>query len=107
MVDTALTSALRVVVLTKPAVPGRVNSRLTHGVSDSLRPEQPAAVHAAMVRCAAAGPVGDGGYWCLAGVRYLPSLLLGIDWGTPSVYHQTPTSRRPGRHPVGPAPGLA
>lgn len=38
---------------------------------------------------AACGPVGDGGYWCLAGRRYTPELLAGIDWGTAAVYHQT------------------
>lgn len=38
---------------------------------------------------AAIGPVGDGGYWTLAAGRYLPGLLVGIDWGTPRVYDQT------------------
>jgi hypothetical protein len=35
------------------------------------------------------GPVPDGGYWTIAGRRLDPQLLLGIDWGTSSVYHQT------------------
>ncbi|MFW6060888.1 MAG: TIGR04282 family arsenosugar biosynthesis glycosyltransferase [Phycisphaeraceae bacterium] len=38
---------------------------------------------------AAVGPVEDGGYWTLAAGRYLPPLLEGIDWGSPSVYDQT------------------
>ncbi len=38
---------------------------------------------------AAAGPVEDGGYWTLAARRFAPQLLMGIDWGTPDVYHQT------------------
>lgn len=37
----------------------------------------------------AVGPVSDGGYWTLAAGRYLPGLLVGIDWGTPTVYDQT------------------
>ncbi len=38
---------------------------------------------------AGVGPVGDGGYWCLAARRYTPALLGGIDWGTAAVYDQT------------------
>jgi len=38
---------------------------------------------------AACGPVDDGGYWCLAARRPAPALLADIDWGSPSVYHQT------------------
>lgn len=36
-----------------------------------------------------AGPVDDGGYWVVAGSRYDPGLLSGIDWGTETVYDQT------------------
>ena len=43
---------------------------------------------------AAVGPVGDGGYWCLAARRYAPELLAGIDWGTSAVYHQTREAAR-------------
>lgn len=43
---------------------------------------------------AAAGPVDDGGYWCLAARRYTPELLTGIDWGTSAVYHQTREAAR-------------
>lgn len=43
---------------------------------------------------AAAGPVEDGGYWCLAARRYAPELLTGIDWGTSAVYHQTRQAAR-------------
>ncbi|MEO0515107.1 MAG: DUF2064 domain-containing protein [Planctomycetota bacterium] len=57
-----------------PDVPGDV---LT-AIGDGLR-------HAAAV----IGPVADGGYWTLACREYLPSLLAGIDWGTPAVYDQT------------------
>lgn len=53
---------------------------------------------------AAVGPVDDGGYWCLAGVRYLPELLHGIDWGTPSVYHQTLQAARRADVRVAPLP---
>ena len=35
------------------------------------------------------GPVADGGYWTLAARQFIPQLLLGIDWGTANVYHQT------------------
>ena len=38
---------------------------------------------------AAAGPVGDGGYWTLAVSTPTPALLAGIDWGTPAVFGQT------------------
>lgn len=38
---------------------------------------------------AAAGPVGDGGYWTLAVSRPMPPLLAGIDWGTSTVFEQT------------------
>ncbi len=41
---------------------------------------------------AAAGRTDDGGYWTLAAARHHPALLRGIDWGTPSVYHQTTTA---------------
>ena len=35
------------------------------------------------------GPADDGGYWMIGGRRLVPELFRGIDWGTPSVYHQT------------------
>jgi glycosyltransferase A (GT-A) superfamily protein (DUF2064 family) len=37
----------------------------------------------------ATGPVDDGGYWTLAVRGWEPRIFEGIDWGTPSVYHQT------------------
>ncbi len=42
----------------------------------------------------ALGPVDDGGYWTLAAREFEPRLLTGIDWGTPSVYHQTLVAAR-------------
>lgn len=37
----------------------------------------------------AVGPTHDGGYWTLACSRFLPDVLIDIDWGSSSVYHQT------------------
>jgi glycosyltransferase A (GT-A) superfamily protein (DUF2064 family) len=37
----------------------------------------------------ALGPASDGGYWTLGAGRLWPSLFEHIDWGGPSVYHQT------------------
>ena len=40
------------------------------------------------------GPVDDGGYWTLAVRTWEPRVFQGIDWGTPSVYHQTVTAAK-------------
>jgi len=53
-----------------------------------------AAIEAARSHDVAAGPVDDGGYWTLAAVRYRAELLVGIDWGTDRVYHQTSQAAR-------------
>ena len=37
----------------------------------------------------ALGPVADGGYWTIAAQTHQPALLMGIDWGSTNVYHQT------------------
>ncbi len=43
------------------------------------------------------GPVADGGYWTLAAREFLPQLLMGIDWGSANVYHQTIEAAREAR----------
>ncbi len=51
------------------------------------------------------GPAGDGGYWTLAARRFEPRLLMGIDWGTPSVYDQTVSAAKQAGlrvHPLNP-----
>jgi len=35
------------------------------------------------------GPAADGGYWTIGARLPRTSLLKGIDWGGPNVYHQT------------------
>ncbi|MAE62948.1 MAG: hypothetical protein CMJ18_01645 [Phycisphaeraceae bacterium] len=63
---------------------------------DVPRPALRSAV-AAMARPGASiGPTEDGGYWTLAASGPVPALLSGIDWGTPSVYHQTREAARRG-----------
>ena len=59
-----------------PDVPGAALTELSHKV-------------AADETDAAAGPVDDGGYWCLYGRRHQPALLEDIDWGSSQVYDQT------------------
>lgn len=53
--------------------------------AESLAHIVPALAHADI----AVGPVHDGGYWTIAGRQFDRRILERIDWGTPSVYHQT------------------
>ncbi len=46
------------------------------------------------------GPAADGGYWTLGARQPRPELLVGIDWGTASVYHQTLAAARRAGLPV-------
>ncbi|MAX26170.1 MAG: hypothetical protein CMJ19_16865 [Phycisphaeraceae bacterium] len=46
---------------------------------------------------AVVGPVADGGYWTLAASQFFPQLLMGIDWGSANVYHQTIQAARDAR----------
>ncbi len=53
--------------------------------AEALRSIGPALEQAEVVM----GPVGDGGYWTIAGRRYHGQLFGDVDWGSADVYHQT------------------
>ena len=75
--DAQAAPGVRVVVMAKAAVPGRVKTRLTRpgpGGEPALTPEAAAAVHAAMLDCVLTRARRVAGLWCPA-----PSLRLAMD----------------------------